>query len=213
MIHYSKLALALAFVGSAVALSAHAAEPSTLSATRGVATFGQLDELRSQNAILAEAVKAAEYRAKLTGSAGAIAAAATTPSKAETRAVTSRHVESAPSVVTSSTAQVQMVSGIGNELIAHIAMQNGSVVPVRVGTSVPGLGVVRSISLNEVQMTNKNQTIIISKAAESSSPTGQAQTQSPMPMMPAPFQMPASMSSASSMPLPPLPAGMTRGVR
>lgn len=202
MSRHKKIAFALVLWGCAIAIAAKAAEPSALPTSTGVATFGQLDELRSQNALLAEAVKGAELRAKLNGSA--------TPAKptppTETRPVPARRVEPAPSIVTASTAQVQMVSGVGNALVAHIAMQNGTTVPARVGTYIAGLGTVRTISINEVVVANKKQTIVVPFAAEPVAPTSSAPASSS-------FTTAAPFPIAPSMSMPPLPAGMPNGVR
>jgi type IV pilus biogenesis protein PilP len=209
MSHQMKILLAVALCAPAITVSA--AEPSR-SVQTGVATFGQLDELRSQNAVLAEEVKAAELRAKLGAAAAAskTSAAPMASPMSEPRArPVQRPVEPAPLFATSSSAQVQMVSGVGDALVAHLAMQNGSVMPVRVGMTVPGVGVVRSISINEVLVANKKQTIVIPFASDAMTVSAGVPAPAPvrMPMPSSPFGTPISIQ------MPPLPPDMMSGAR
>lgn len=182
-----------------------APEPVGLVKAAGVATFGQLDELRSQNAMLAEAAKAAELRSKL-GVGGAAAAPRSTglAPAAAPRAPDARQADAVPASTVASSAQVDMVSGVGNALIAHITLQNGNTVAARVGTSIPGIGVVRSISIHEVVVASKKRVLTIPFAVEPAAAgpgMGGTPGYSPFPMQ-------------AGMPMPPLPTGMPgRGVR
>lgn len=104
-------------------------------------SFRQLDELRSQNAILAELVKGAELKSKLSGQGPTLGQ----PGGASV-------VTSAPAF-----AQVQMVSGMEDDLSALISLPSGASVTARVGDNVPGEGVVKSIARRKVVVANKSQ--------------------------------------------------------
>lgn len=105
-------------------------------ATRAnVLTFRQLDELRSQNAVLAEMVKAAELKAKLAGQ-GASPGVANTGS-----------ASAAPQVVS--------VFGLDGKLTAVLNMGNGATVKAREGINIPGVGHVKSITRDEVVVMTK----------------------------------------------------------
>jgi type IV pilus biogenesis protein PilP len=107
------------------------------------ATYRQLDELRTQNAILQEQVKSYELRNKINGTAGGAA-----PSASNMHATASV----APSVAT-----VQLVDGIDGMLTATVLLPTGGTVNVRVGSSIPGAGVVKTITLNEVCVSGKGE--------------------------------------------------------
>ena len=157
-----------------------------------IASFGELDALRSQNAILAEKVKAAEMQAKLAG-ANPIKA----PSSSLPPFPTTHQSGPAPQFdgFSQQSAQVQMVSDTGNNRIAVISLPNGARVSARVGSTIPNLGVVQSISLNEVVVANKKQTISVPFASEPANASGGGANAFPPP---ASFPM-------NSMPMPPLP--------
>lgn len=105
-------------------------------ATRAnVPTFRQLDELRSQNAVLAEMVKAAELRAKLSGQGVA-------PGGANAGAASA-----APQVVS--------VYGLDGKLTAVLNMGNGATFKAREGSNIPGVGHVKSITRDEVVVKTK----------------------------------------------------------
>ena len=126
--------------------------------------YRQLVELRSQNALLSEQVKNAELKSKVNG-----------PDKGQGKTVSldqnlpimpatsSGGAQDAPA-----TARVQMVSGFGGNLTALLQLPNGNRVTVRVGSNVPGLGTVKSISLDDVEVENKKETIVLPFAAEAS---------------------------------------------
>lgn len=102
-----------------------------------VVTLRQLDAVRSKNALLSELVKAAEFKAKLSGQGS-------TASQAN---------GSAPN---STGPQVVSVIGTDDKLTAVINLGDGSTVKVRDGAPVPGVGKVKSISLEEVMVTTKS---------------------------------------------------------
>jgi hypothetical protein len=99
-----------------------------------------------------------------------------------------------------------MVSGTKNNLTALISLSNGSRINAKVNSNIAGIGTVKSISLNEVIVSNKSQTMSLAFAGEatsysnnsmsSMSPSMQLSGIPPMPQMP---------------PLPPIPPGMMSG--
>ena len=127
-----------------------------------VESFNQLDVLRSQNAVLAETVKNKELRAKIKDGEDNKTSGQYNP---ETLSSAARQ----PSF--SSSPQVQMVSGVGNHLTAVIVLPNGGQVAARVGTTIPGVGQVKNISLNEVTVANKQQVINLPFVGDAVSPT------------------------------------------
>lgn len=110
---------------------------SVIATQTNVVTLRQLDALRSQNAMLSEMVKAAEFKAKLNGQGSAV----------------SQANGSAPS---STGPQVVSVIGTDDTLTAVINLGDGSTIKVRNGAPVPGIGKVKSISLEEVMVTTKS---------------------------------------------------------
>lgn len=118
-------------------------EPASVAPSSSV--YRQLDELRSQNAILAESLKNSELRNKIKD-ANKAPNINLTPGNAGTG---------------HNSAQVQMVSGIGSNLVALISLPNGGVINARVGTKIPSIGVVKSISINEVVVANKSRNVVL----------------------------------------------------
>lgn len=121
-------------------LNSHAADQDDVS------TFGQLDALRSQNALLEAQVKNAELKSKLTtGVSGSFIPIQSVPDTGlqRTRVRT-------PSVIFDRSAKVELVSGMGSNVAAKIAFGDGTSLLVRVGTKTSALGLVKSISANEV---------------------------------------------------------------
>jgi hypothetical protein len=81
------------------------------------------------------------------------------------------------------------VSGSENKLTALISLSNGGRVTVRVGSNIAGVGVVKSISKDEVMVASKTQIISLPfalDAAGSSGGTG-------IPAMPQMSPMPQGM--------------------
>lgn len=106
------------------------------------ALYEQLDELRSQNAILTEKLKNIELQNKINESGGG---SSTKPLLGTS--------------TSSMMGQVQTVSGANNNFKALIKLENGTSLTIRTGSVVPGLGIVKSITLNEVIISNKSQII------------------------------------------------------
>lgn len=149
--------------------------PGSQGADSNVSLYRQLDALRSQNATLTEALKNAELKNKLNNvDKNPTMVPSLTPGSISGNA----YLESSASLPL-----VQMVSGSGKNLTALISLSNGGRVTARVGSNIPGLGVVKSISLNEVAVENKKQTIILPFASDSAGSPGGSAIPS-LPMMP-----------------------------
>lgn len=142
------------------------AKPGIQNGGSNVALYRQLDELRSQNALLTETLKNAELKNKITN-VNKTPSGQLSPSSVI--APTSPINAYAGSAVPLS-AQVQMVSGSENNLTAVISLSTGGRVTARVGSNITGLGVVKSISLNEVVVASKAETIVLPFASDSSAP-------------------------------------------
>ncbi len=99
-------------------------------------TFRELDQWRTQNALLAEMVKNSEMKAKL-GNQGASAG------------------QSTANAATSTAFQVLSVEGVDNDLTALVTLANGTTHKARTGFPIPGLGKVKSITRDEVIVTTK----------------------------------------------------------
>lgn len=130
--------------------------------------YRQLDELRSQNAILTETLKNAKLKNDInsvgTNPIGQPGLALGGPSSYQGSAQSGA---AAPL-----SAQVQMVSGSENKLTALISLSNGGRVTVRVGSNIAGVGVVKSISKDEVMVASKTQIISLPFALDASGGTG-----------------------------------------
>lgn len=185
-----------------VACQTHAASADAQTKTSGVATYGQLDQLRSQNAILAEELKNAELKSKLksgmtTFPGAALGVSATPFQPSQTTAPLSAATKSPPAPITVS-ADVQMVStDRDGQLVALLKLDNGRQVKVRIGSILPGVGTIKSITSDEVVvLTNKGKAISLSFGSEPvNMPTNSS---GPTPMM--------GMPSLSTV-MPPLPRG------
>lgn len=153
------------------------------------AAFKELDALKTQNALLGEALKNAELKAK-------ILEAGKPKNDGRVEKDSSRANVTA---VDLGSAQVMMVSGVGRDLSALIAMGNGRQVVARVGSNVAGLGVVQSIKLNEVLVASgKGRVSSLAFAGETSGALAPATLASP---------------NIGGMPMPPLPPSMMSGGR
>ena len=135
--------------------------------------YRQLAALRSQNALLTESLKNAELRFKLGASSGnqpIVPAITHTPG--------SGNAGIGPESLGPSAARVHLVSGSGDKLSAQISVPGGGRVTARVGSHVPSLGLVKSISLNEVVVENDNVTSVVPFAADPSETAPQPNFQS-----------------------------------
>lgn len=153
------------------------AAPVNANAGSSSALYRQLDELRSQNAILSESLKNAKLKNEIS-SVGKNSPGQLSLTPGGTAGFPGNALPG-PSAPLS--AQVQMVSGSGSNLTTQISLPNGGSVTARVGSNIPGLGVVKSISMNEVVVVSKSQTIILPFASDSSGVPGGAVMS---PMMP-----------------------------
>lgn len=99
-------------------------------------TFRQLDELRTRNAVLAELVKEAEQKAKLSTQGGGGAPGSST-------------------VNITRTVQVLAIYGLDDKLTAVVSLSNGSTMKAHEGSPIPGVGKVKSISRDEVLVATK----------------------------------------------------------
>lgn len=107
-------------------------------------TFLQLDHLRTQNVLLAERVKAAELTAKLANLGPGIGiVGASSPSAAAQRGV-----------------QVTGVYAVDHKFSAEVTLNNGSLAKVQEGSTIPGMGRVKSITRDAVLVATKAGTII-----------------------------------------------------
>lgn len=122
-----------------------------------VSVFQQLDELRSKNAMLAEKLKNAELVNKLNdGGAGGFAVPSLTSATGgramgAVGAPDGSRGGSMPGATGSY--QVKMVSTQKDRLQAVLLTPDGGRLNVRVGSVINGLGTIKSISINEVEVT------------------------------------------------------------
>ena len=143
--------------------------------------YQQLVELRSQNAVLTEALKNAKLKNEISAASNAIPSVVGGPSGYPT--------VTGPFTGSQATGpQVQMVSGTGNQLIAVISLASGGCMNVRVGSPIVGLGTVKSISRDEVIVASKTQTVSLPFAGEAAGSVGQ-----PLPSSPGNGPMPMGM--------------------
>lgn len=163
-----KLSVLLSFI----CINAVAADDDSIS------TFGQLDALRSQNAILEAQVKNADLKAKLNPVSSTIPLQSSMPVISNARSQVKTQNSSFDR-----TARVELVSGIGSNLSAKIVMGDGSSASARTGSQLPGLGVVKTISANEVVTQMGKQTYSIPFAQENPNNYGTGGFNTPaMPM-------------------------------
>jgi type IV pilus biogenesis protein PilP len=157
----------LAALFIAFAAQAHAETTGEPAPSLDTGLYRQLDELRSQNAILVEALKNKELQGKIDD----LNAQGVGPSKGVELKSTGE--QGLP--------QVQMVSGSAGRLTALISLPDGGRVTARVGARVPHVGVVRSISANEVIVDGQNGTIVLPFAGDAPlAATGQPRQMPPM---------------------------------
>lgn len=121
----------------------------------GGVAYGELDMLRSQNAILEAQLKNAELKNKLDTARG-VSPSSGAPSKSR---------QSIAAYIDRS-ARVQLVAGIAGRLTATIQLSDGGNTVARVGTRIPNLGVVKSIKTDEVIVENGREVISIPFASE-----------------------------------------------
>lgn len=179
----------------------------------GVATFGQLDALRSQNAMLAEELKNAELKNKIKGGGsspsnmgslpgfpGMVTQPPAVPFQSGPAAAPAPKAAAEPAAPAFVSADVQMVSSDREgRLVALLSLQNGRQVKARVGSTIPGVGTVQRISVDEVVVwTPKGKAISLPFGSEPANLPAPNIGVTPMPMM--------GMPSLSTV-MPPLPRG------
>lgn len=157
----------------------------------GLSKFGELDELRSKNAVLAERVRQLELLEKLR--AGGMSSMGTQVANPQVTNTRTNQKPSTKGAAVSVNAQVQLVSGVGTINKASIMTSNGAVFNVQVGSNIPEVGTIKSITLNEVIVTTKAGPVSIPFALPTQDPQmGQA----------------TGMPSSSTQQMPPFPMGM-----
>lgn len=126
--------------------------PASFGTNYNSAKFGELDAIRSQNALLQEKAKTVELQAKIKGNNGSDSQAArgTIPAP-NLFPVGGQIAGQTPGAI------VLSVEGIDEQRTATVILPSGQKVVAREGTSLPGIGVVKSISLNEVCLQSKAQ--------------------------------------------------------
>jgi hypothetical protein len=144
-------------------------QPETKSATLPTgaksATKLELDAMRTQNALAAERAKAmGADGGRAMGTGPLVPAAEARPIPVEP--ASGRTGGAGSSLINS--ARVTMVAGPSGQLAATIATANGLVV-ARAGERVPGLGLVRTIAINQVLVEDGKQTVSLPFSAEPAS--------------------------------------------
>lgn len=105
-------------------------------------TFGDLEKLRSENAMLGEQLKNAELKNKIAGQGGSNTFS---PNGNNQNSANSGGVSKLPSGP-----RVVMIAGGENNYRANILLSNGQSITASVGSSVPGYGPVSAITSSEV---------------------------------------------------------------
>lgn len=126
-----------------------------------ISQYQELDALRSQNAVLTEAVKNAELKCRLSNGGKDCASAQIAPNQ---------NLSAPPWGATSvgaSFPQVELVSGLDNKKTAIISMPGSGHIKAHVGKKITGLGTVKSISVHEVTVEQGGKIISLPFAEES----------------------------------------------
>ncbi|MCC7005945.1 MAG: type IV pilus biogenesis protein PilP [Ottowia sp.] len=126
-----------------------------------ISQYQELDALRSQNAVLTEAVKNAELKCRLNNGGKDCASAQIAPTQ---------NLSVPPWGATplrSSSPQVELVSGFDNKKTAIISVPGSGNIRAHVGKKIAGLGTVKSISVHEVTVEQGGKIISLPFAEES----------------------------------------------
>jgi type IV pilus biogenesis protein PilP len=134
---FNKLTLATVAFGLAASASAADNAPNVHIASTNVREFGDWDAIRAENAYLDDQIQNAKKKKELQG-LSTDTSSLIGPSVGAATATPQRPL------------QVQMVSGLAGQLRALLCLPVGGSVSVRVGSVIPGMGTVKSISINEV---------------------------------------------------------------
>lgn len=104
-------------------------------------TLGDLEKLRSENAMLAEQLKNAELKEKI-AKAGSVPGTSGVTSPNAPPSSGAAHLAGGPRVL--------MIAGGENNYRANVLMPNGQTITASVGTAIAGYGAVSAITPNEV---------------------------------------------------------------
>ena len=104
-------------------------------------TLGDLEKLRSENAMLAEQLKNAELKTKI-AKEGVIPGMPGAPNPNAAQSTGATHAAGGPRVL--------MIAGGENNYRANVMMPNGQTITASVGTVIAGYGAVSTITANEV---------------------------------------------------------------
>ena len=104
-------------------------------------TFSDLEKLRSENAMLAEQLKNAELKNKISAQGGS--SNLSSPGIVGQSGGSGNKAPSGPRVV--------MIAGAEGNYRANILLPNGQSITASIGSSVPGVGTINSITPNAVQ--------------------------------------------------------------
>lgn len=126
-----------------------------------ISQYQELDALRSQNAVLTEAVKNAELKCRLSNGGKDCSSTQMVPN--QNLSITS--VGAVPTRQAS--AQVELVSGFGNQKTALISVPGRGNVKAQVGKKIAGLGTIKSITVHEVIVEQGGKTVSLPFAEES----------------------------------------------
>lgn len=217
-------AILLACAAAAQAADTEAKPKADAAPRAEVATFGQLDALRSQNALLEAQAKNDELRRKLAGGGNSASTQAAGGAQSpvaqvlQAQAAAKARVHAAPAPAPAPvTAEVELVeSDAKGQMVAVLSLKNGrKAMKVRVGSEVPGLGTITSISVDEVTVAGKKGQVSLPFAVEVvggasgtsgvGMPMSTMPTMSTMPLMP---PMPTTPNISTVMPpIPSMPGG------
>lgn len=150
-----------------------------------VATYGRLDALRSQNAILGEQVKQVDLKNKLNISNPVIPIG---PTNGNLGGAVSKSRSKQTSNFIDYAARVQLVSGVGGNMSATISLSTGGTAIARVGSKVQNLGIVKSITTNEVIVSADKETYSVPFVPESAN----NYNSSGYPASQSPYQLPGA---------------------
>jgi type IV pilus biogenesis protein PilP len=115
--------------------------------------YAEMDKLRSQNAILVETLKNKKLRQEIADIDNPKEAKSAMPAMPQQMSIMQRQV-SEPAAPR--TPQVKLISGVEGGLTALILLPSGGTMTARVGTHIPGAGVVKSITENEVTVSGSD---------------------------------------------------------
>lgn len=149
---------AVGVIDANLAMAADEDQKAVVSPQRALPTYDELAALRAENAVLKAKLENAELRSKIEASKTGPAAGSVSLSTGRSR--------SAATVTVDRGARVQMVSGVGGNLVATILLSDGANAIARVGMRIPNLGRVKSIKTDEVLVEIGKETISIPFAME-----------------------------------------------